>query len=48
MSSFINCNAASYVPQKVKCNLQSGVFMILLDFAENYSFVLQDEAQGFH
>ena len=28
--------------------LQMGEFIVLLDFAENYSFVLQDVAQGFH
>jgi hypothetical protein len=27
--------------------LQSGEFVVLCDFAENYSFVLQDGAQGF-
>ena len=31
-----------------KLNLQSGVFQVIADFSENYSFVLQDEAQGFH
>jgi hypothetical protein len=34
--------------KELKCNLQSGEFVVLCDFAENYSFVLQDEAQGFH
>jgi hypothetical protein len=33
--------------KELKCNLQSGEFLVLCDFAENYSFVLQDEAQGF-
>ena len=28
-------------------NLQIGEFLVLLDFAENYAFVLQDAAQGF-
>ena len=32
----------------VKDNLQIGEFLVLLDFAENYAFVLQDAAQGFH
>jgi hypothetical protein len=32
----------------LKCNRQSGKFFVLCDFAENYSFVLQDEAQGFY
>ena len=31
-----------------KFNLQPGVFQVIADFSENYSFVLQDEAQGFH
>ena len=31
-----------------KLNLQPGVFQVIADFSENYSFVLQDEAQGFH
>jgi hypothetical protein len=31
-----------------KCNLQSSEFVVLCDFAEKYTFVLQDEAQGFH
>jgi hypothetical protein len=34
--------------KELKCNLQSREFVVLCDFAENYSFVLQDEAQGFH
>ena len=33
---------------EVKSTLQSGVFQVIADFSENYSFVLQDEAQGFH
>ena len=31
-----------------KERLQMGEFLVLLDFAKNYSFVLQDAAQGFH
>ena len=31
-----------------KSYLQPGVFQVMADFSENYSFVLQDEAQGFH
>ena len=31
-----------------KENLQPHEALILLDFAENYSFVIQDECQGFH
>jgi hypothetical protein len=34
--------------KELKCNLQSGEFVVLCDFTENYSFILQDEAQGFH
>jgi hypothetical protein len=34
--------------KELKCNLQSGEFVVLCNFPENYSFVLQDEAQGFH
>jgi hypothetical protein len=34
--------------KELKCNLQSGEFVVLCNFAENYSFVLQYEAQGFH
>jgi hypothetical protein len=34
--------------KELKCNLQSGEFVVLCDFAENSSFVLQDGAQGFH
>ena len=33
---------------EVKLSLQSDVFQVIADFAENYSFVLQDEAQGFN
>ena len=33
---------------EVKSSLQSGVFQVIADFAENYSFILQDEVQGFH
>jgi len=32
---------------EVKSTLQSSVFQVMADFSENYSFVLQDEAQGF-
>jgi hypothetical protein len=34
--------------KELKYILQSGEFVVLCDFTENYSFVLQDEAQGFH
>ena len=29
-------------------SLQPGKLIIIFDFAENYSFVLQDEVRGFH
>jgi hypothetical protein len=45
--SFIATQQALFI-KALKCNLQSGEFVVLCDFAENYSFVLQDEAQGFH
>lgn len=32
----------------IKLKLQPGEFLAIFDFSENYSFVLQDEAQGFH
>jgi hypothetical protein len=34
--------------KELKHNLQSGEFMVLCNFADNYSSVLQDEIQGFH
>jgi hypothetical protein len=45
--SFIATQQVMFL-KELKCNLQSGEFVFLCDFAENYSFVLQDEAQGFH
>jgi hypothetical protein len=44
--SFIATQQAMFL-KELKCNLQSDEFVVLCDFAENYSFVLQDEAQGF-
>ena len=38
--------AAFYV--RCKESLQPGVFLVTVDFSENYSFILQDAAQGFH
>ena len=32
----------------MKENLKFGESVIVLDFAENYSFLVQDAAQGFH
>jgi hypothetical protein len=34
--------------KELKSDLQVGVVIVLCDFAENYSFMLQGEAQGFH
>jgi hypothetical protein len=34
--------------KELKFSLQSGEFVVLCDFDENHSFVLQDEAQWFH
>jgi hypothetical protein len=45
--SFIASQQAMFL-KELKCNLQSGEFVVLCYFAENYSFVSQDEAQGFH
>jgi hypothetical protein len=45
--SFIATQQAVFL-RELKCNLQSSEFVVLCDFAENYSFILQDEAQGFH
>jgi hypothetical protein len=33
--------------KELKCYLYPGEFMVLCNFAENYSFILQGEAQGF-
>jgi hypothetical protein len=45
--SFIATQQAMFL-KELKCNLQLGEFVVLCDFAENYSLVLQDEAQGLH
>jgi hypothetical protein len=34
--------------KQLKCNLQSGEFVVLCNYTENYSFILQDKAQWFH
>ena len=31
-----------------KATLKTGEFLVTADFSENYSFILQDAAQGFH
>lgn len=45
--SFIATQQSAY-QKHVKASLKPGEFLVNCDFAENYSFVLQDEAQGFH
>lgn len=45
--SFIAKQQAAH-QSDIKTNLQLGEFLVICDFAENYAFVLQDEAQGFH
>jgi hypothetical protein len=44
--SFIATQQAMFL-KELKCDLQLGESVVLRDFAENYSFVFQDEAQGF-
>ena len=45
--SFIATEQASFYA-KCKSSLQPGEVLVTADFSENYSFVLQDAAQGFH
>ena len=45
--SFIASEQASFYT-KCKTNLQPGEILVTVDFSENYSFILQDAAQGFH
>jgi len=45
--SFIAKKQAEYYRER-KDNLCDGEMLVLMDFAENYSFILQDEAQGYH
>ena len=44
---FIARNQAEYL-RSLKSRLTHEEVIVLLDFAENYSFVIQDAAQGFH
>ena len=44
---FIAKQQSAYCRERKEC-LAEGEFLVIGDFAENYSFVLQDEAQGFH
>ena len=45
--SFIARQQSSF-QEELKSDLQPGEFLVTADFSENYSFVLQDAAQGFH
>jgi hypothetical protein len=45
--SFIATEQASFYAAR-KATLKTGEFLVTADFSENYSFVLQDAAQGFH
>jgi hypothetical protein len=45
--SFVAVQQAMYL-KELKSGLQVGVVIVLCNFAENYSFILQHEAQGFH
>ena len=45
--SFIATEQASFYASR-KATLKTGEFLVTGDFSENYSFVLQDVAQGFH
>ena len=44
---FIANQQATFLQER-KLNLQPGEVIVLCDFSENYSFVLQDAVQGFH
>ena len=45
--SFITSQQSSF-QNDIKSKLNDGKFLIICDFSENYSFMLQDEAQGFY
>ncbi|CAF2145756.1 unnamed protein product, partial [Rotaria magnacalcarata] len=47
MHDFIAQEQAKYLEWK-KSNLADGEFLVIGDFSENYSFIIQDAAQGFH
>ena len=44
---FVSKHQAQYL-RTCKENLKTGDIVVLMDFAENYSFVVQDAVQGFH
>ncbi|MCG8620798.1 MAG: hypothetical protein MJE68_02200 [Proteobacteria bacterium] len=45
--SFIATQQASFFSER-KSSLKPGELLVVADFSENYSFILQDAAQGFH
>ena len=45
--SFIEKSQASYL-KRLKETLNQDEIIVLLDFAENFKFVIQDEVQGYH
>lgn len=45
--SFITKSQARYL-KEIKSNMKVDEAIVLIDFSENYSFVLQNEAQGYH
>lgn len=45
--SFIAHAQSNYLSE-AKANLKSDMAIVLLDFSENFSYVIQDEAQGYH
>jgi hypothetical protein len=45
--SFIASEQAAFYT-RWKSSLQPGEILVTVDFSENYSFILQDAAQGFH
>ena len=44
---FIAQEQAKYLDCK-KNNLSDGEFLVIGDFSENYAFIIQDAAQGYH
>ena len=40
--------APSTYVRELKDNLEQGTCVVLGDFGENYSFIIQDAAQGYH
>ena len=47
LHDFIAKNQARFVSEK-KEHLSLGEFLVIGDFSENYSFIVQDEVQCFH